>query len=344
MSVPALEQNEITPTAPAPTAPEPLVYVVVLNYNGRMHLEYCLPSLLATDYPNLRILFVDNDSADGSYEYARENFPQLEFLQTGANLGWAGGNNAGIRYALAKGAAYVCLANNDIRVHPQWVRGALAAFALDPLVRLASGVVHGDMRPAPLAEFTEASAAWQTHRAWFAPEYLSGMALFVDVRLFAEIGWIDEVYFAYCEETDLQMRAEKAGLLRARYNVPVWHYSSGTFARHKLRAARLTIRNNIRLALKQYPPVRILKAVLNVFYIGCFPVCPGDRADVTVARLRPRNIVLNLLLDLEGVVWNLLHLRQTLTQRREDRARIAAVLAARAARTPGDGRGGACAE
>ena len=77
----------------------PLVYVIVLNYNGREHLEYCLPSIMGSIYPNFKVLFVDNASTDDSLEFVRRNFSQMDVLQTGKNLGWAGGNNAGIAEA-----------------------------------------------------------------------------------------------------------------------------------------------------------------------------------------------------------------------------------------------------
>lgn len=297
---------------------QPLVYVIVLNYNGRAHLEYCLPSILASAYPNFRVLFVDNASADDSVAYVRAHYPHMELLQTGANLGWAGGNNAGIAYAKQHGAQYVVLANNDIRVHPQWIAGAVEAFGSQPRVGLVSGMVFGDVAPVPLEEYETACAQWRELAFWPAQEKLCGMALFVDMRLFDQIGTIDETYFAYAEETDFGIRAEAAGYARLRTNVPIWHYSSGTFSRYRLRASYLAIRNTMRLAIKHYPLVRLLKTILNIFYIGCWPLYKGDMRNVTISRLRPRNVLLNLGLDLYCLGWNLWHLPATLRRRRED--------------------------
>ncbi|MCE9608909.1 MAG: glycosyltransferase family 2 protein [Chthoniobacter sp.] len=300
----------------------PLVYVIVLNYNGRMHLEYCLPSIAASDYQNFRVLLVDNASTDDSLDFLQTSFPNIEVLQTGNNLGWAGGNNAGIAYAIENGARYVVLANNDIRVHPQWITAAVAAFEALPDVAFVSGTVFGDVIPTPLEEYDKACARWQGIKFWRTNEFLSGMALFVDTEIFPRIGTIDEAYWAYCEETDLEIRAEAAGFARAATNVPVWHHSSGTFSRYRLRAAYLAIRNSMRLTIKHDRPLRQIKAILHIFYVGCWPFYRGNTADVTIARLRPRNVLANLGLDLYCLSWNLFNLPATIRRRRADYALV----------------------
>ncbi len=300
----------------------PLVYVIVLNYNGRAHLEYCLPSIFESTYPNFRILLVDNASTDDSLEFSRKLFPQMEVLQTGKNLGWAGGNNAGITYALNRGAQYVALANNDIRVHSQWITAAVAAFQADPDVVFVSPTVFGAVAPAPIEDYEKACAEWEGIKFWQTKELLSGMALFVDSQLFGRIGMIDEAYWAYAEEVDLEVRAEAAGFVRAQTNVPIWHYSSGTFARYRLRAAYLSIRNGIRLSIKHDGPLKRMKTILKIFYIGCWPFYRGDMKNVTIARLRPRGVLVNFGLDLYCLAWNIFHLPETLRRRREDYALI----------------------
>lgn len=300
----------------------PLVYVIVLNYNGRQHLEYCLPSIMSSAYANFRVLLVDNASTDDSLEFLGKNFPQIDALQTGKNLGWAGGNNTGINYAVQRGAKYVALANNDILVHPEWISAAVAAFEAEPKVAFVTGNVFGNVIPTPVEEYEKACAEWDGIRFWLTEEFLSGMALLIDTRLFDRIGMIDEGYWAYGEETDLEIRAKAAGFARAFTNVPVWHHSSGTFSRYRIRAAYLAIRNDMRLSIKHDALLNKLKRIVKIFYIGCWPFFRGDMRDVTIARLRPRNVIVNFGLDLFCLGWNLLHLPQTLRRRREDYALI----------------------
>ncbi|MDW8091366.1 MAG: glycosyltransferase family 2 protein, partial [Meiothermus sp.] len=93
-----------------------LVYVIVLNWNGWKDTIECLSSLRHSDYPNYEIVVVDNNSEDDSVVRIREAHPQVPIIQAEDNLGFAGGNNLGIRYALSKGAEFVWLLNNDTKV------------------------------------------------------------------------------------------------------------------------------------------------------------------------------------------------------------------------------------
>jgi GT2 family glycosyltransferase len=91
----------------------PFIYVIVLNYNRRDDTLDCLSSLFRMDYPNFKVLMVDNASSDGTAEAVRREYPQAEVLQNEKNLMYAGGNNAGIKFALEHGADWVLLLNND---------------------------------------------------------------------------------------------------------------------------------------------------------------------------------------------------------------------------------------
>ena len=91
----------------------PLVYAVVLTFNVRDMSKRCFESLRTLTYPNLRVLVVDNGSTDGTEEMARMDFPDFSVIQTGANLGYTGGNNRGIEDALRHEADYVLILNPD---------------------------------------------------------------------------------------------------------------------------------------------------------------------------------------------------------------------------------------
>src|SRR5712691_1075109 len=82
----------------------PSVTVIVLNWNGRDDTLACIGSLAGMDYPNFAVIVVDNGSTDGSVTALRHRFPHLEIVETGRNLGFAGGNNVGMRLALDRGA------------------------------------------------------------------------------------------------------------------------------------------------------------------------------------------------------------------------------------------------
>jgi GT2 family glycosyltransferase len=119
----------------------PRVAIVILQWRRVEETIGCLRSLAALDYPNHRVLVVDNHSADGSVARLRRAFPAVDVLENPENLGFAGGCNAGIRAALADPAvAYVLLLNNDTRVAADLVTRMVAAAEADPTVAVVGAV------------------------------------------------------------------------------------------------------------------------------------------------------------------------------------------------------------
>ena len=295
-----------------------LVYVIVLNYNGKQHLEYCLPSILKTKYENYRIIVVDNNSSDNSVDYVKKNHPEIAIIQCCENKGWAGGNNVGISYAKEHGAEYVVLANNDIKVHPLWVQSAVNAFESDSCVGFVGCNVFGAVRAEPVEDFNKACDEWKQIEYNYTDEYIDGMVLFVRSSVFDNLGMIDEAFFVYAEETDFEIRGKLAGYKRIKTNVPIWHYSSGTFKEMKIKGSYLAIRNQIRLAIKHEDFLKVLKVIASTYKTGCNPFFKGDMTDATIYRLRPRGLVFNFSLITYCVLWNLFKLKSTLKQKQKD--------------------------
>ena len=177
-----------------------LVYVIVLNYNGRHHLEYCLPSLVATQYPNYRIVLVDNASTDGSVEYARENF-EIEIIQNHRNLSYAGGNNVGIRYALDQCADYIVLQNNDTKVDPRWLDQAVTVAEVNPRVgfigfNMLQEYIQGEDPDGE--QFRALMSTWD-HVEVTPARHITGAALFVRAEVLSAVGLFDEASTFYGE-------------------------------------------------------------------------------------------------------------------------------------------------
>jgi GT2 family glycosyltransferase len=294
---------------------------VVLNYNGLDHLKYCLPSILATDYPAFTVIVVDNASSDGSADFVRQNYPQVNLIISDTNRGWSGGNNLGIGFARRCGAEYVVLANNDIRVDPRWVSAAVGVAQQDPRVGIVGFQIIEPRGDDHDAGFAQAMALWSGLRVSEA-KYVDGMAMFVRTRVFDEIGMIDEGFFVYAEDNDLVLRARKAGYRVVATNVPIWHKGQGYWGRAPLRAAALQMRNNLRLSIKHDNLWGILYQIARHFAKGCLPWVSVDLRDPVARRLRPSNIVINGVLLLYALAWNLYHLPQTLRRRREDMKHI----------------------
>ena len=197
----------------------PKVFAIILNYNGKDFLLSCIESLYKSDYPNLEIVVVDNNSTDGSLEDAREKFSRLHFIKNSENMGFAAGNNVAIRFALEKMADYVFLLNNDAVVEPD---------AISKLVTEAGKDSSGGV-------WSPVILSWDKSRVWFAggdvlwdkmktfhittvpsdspyqTGYVSGCAILIKKDVFKKIGLFDERFFLYYEDADFSHQAKKAG-------------------------------------------------------------------------------------------------------------------------------------
>lgn len=118
----------------------PLVYVIILNWNRADETIACLNTVLRSDYPNFRAVVIDNGSTDDSVTRIQEAFPDIKLLCNDANLGYAEGNNVGIRHALENEAEYVLLLNDDARVEKDTL-SHLATAAADPTVAAVGGKI-----------------------------------------------------------------------------------------------------------------------------------------------------------------------------------------------------------
>ena len=98
----------------------PSVSVIVVNFNKKYYLDFCLNSLLKLNYPRSRyeIILVDNNSSDGSADYVQKTFPSVKIIKLKRNIGWVGGINVGAKHATGE---YLILLNNDIYVDKNWM-------------------------------------------------------------------------------------------------------------------------------------------------------------------------------------------------------------------------------
>ena len=205
----------------------PTIFVVILNWNGRDDTLACLASVMQITYSAFRVLVVDNGSSDDSVSAIRSRFLNVEVIETGSNLGFAGGNNVGIQRALDLGADYVLLLNNDTEVASDLLEALLAAAQRFPQAGAFSAKIYFHAEPDRLwyagASWNEAAARFEQvgegvrddGRQAFGiaaeTEYACGCAFFVSAARLREIGLLDADYFLYFEETDWCFRARASG-------------------------------------------------------------------------------------------------------------------------------------
>ncbi len=106
---------------------DPLISIITVNFNGKVFLKNLFDSILSVDYPSekIQLIMVDNASTDGSVEFVRKEFPQVEIIALDRNKGYSGGNNEGFKRSQGK---YIVLINNDCVVEKDWLREMLSIF------------------------------------------------------------------------------------------------------------------------------------------------------------------------------------------------------------------------
>jgi hypothetical protein len=259
----------------------PKVAAVVLTYNDRENLLACLLSLRQVTYPNLWVIVSDNGSTDGSIEAVRSMFPEVTLLENGRNLFWAGGNNVGIELALAHGADWVLLLNNDIEVHPDFVTELVRAGESDPRVGVvgpkiyyhgdpkrlwyAGGKVHlwrGLVRHVGIREIDEGQYDERTET-----DYVTGCALMARREVFEKIGLIDPIYKAYAEDVDFCWRAKRAGF-RIVYEpkAVLWHKVGGYWGVVTSRKIRQKLRSHF-IFFRRYSPWLAWVTTIPIFQV-----------------------------------------------------------------------------
>lgn len=201
----------------------PKIFTIILNYNGDGHVIKCLKSVAKSDCPNLEIVFVDNNSRDGSLEAAKNLFPRAHFIKNSKNIGFAAGINVGIRFALEKMADFIFLLNPDATVEKSAIREMSEIFKRSQRIGLVSPVIY--QIGTGKIWFSGGRINWLSMKALhqnepirekiYKTEYVSGCAMMVKKEVFKAAGLFDEDYFLYYEDADFCLRAQKAGFYSA---------------------------------------------------------------------------------------------------------------------------------
>jgi GT2 family glycosyltransferase len=220
-----MERAEIAPRAARAEPAGKSVLVIVLCHNGVELTMACLGSLRRQTYGGARVLVVDNASRDGTPQAVRERFPEVVVIEAGANLGFAAGNNLGLRYACAEGYTYALLLNNDTEVAADLVERLVAACEANPRVGVAGPRICYYDRPGTI---WSAGGAIDWGRGTTAmlgldmPDgppfdqpaevaFVTGCALLVRREVLEQVGLIDERFGMYYEEAEWCVRIGRAG-------------------------------------------------------------------------------------------------------------------------------------
>lgn len=198
---------------------EPVISVIIVNYNGDRFLDGCLSSLYQQTFKNFEIILVDNGSTDGSVAHIRTQFPSVKIIETGKNFGFSGGANSGIKNSNSE---FILTLNNDTMVDPHLLEELQKPMHSDPRVGMcASKILFPDRSINSTGIcISRSGAAWD--RGIYEPDDgrydkveevfgpCAGSALYRRAML-DEIGIFDEDFFIYMEDVDLAFRGRLSG-------------------------------------------------------------------------------------------------------------------------------------
>ena len=242
----------------------PRVWIVPVNFNGLEDTRKCLRSLAALTSP-ASVVVVDNASNEDPTATLKREFPAVHLIRNPVNAGWSGGNNAGIRFALARGADFILLLNNDTTVHPELIARLLAAANAHPECGIIGPVIR--YMDEPELAMTDGTRFNRPGYSGFfqrqpVPEregvveetdIVNGCCMMVRAAVFERIGLIDDRFFLIHEEADFCLRSREAGwscgILAEGL---VWHKGSSAFKRSGKRWQRYYDTRNLGLLLAKH--------------------------------------------------------------------------------------------
>lgn len=250
----------------------PLVSIVIVTWNGLSLLQQCLPSVVASGFPNFEIVLADNASTDASVAWVQSTYPDVKIVQHPENWAFCKGNNEAIPHTSGK---YIVLLNNDVEVTPGW---------LDPLVQVMESEARiGAVQPKLLQytardTFEYAGGAgghmdkygypFTRGRLFFSMEadtqqyddtcdifWATGAAVMFRKSALDEVGLLDESFFMHMEEIDLCWRLKRAGYrIKVAPASTVYHIGGASLPQGNSRKTYLNFRNNLVMLYKNLPP------------------------------------------------------------------------------------------
>ena len=298
----------------------PLVSVVIVNYNQKELTLNCLKSLSKITYPNIQIIVIDNNSEDDSAKVIASEYPKIKLVRNKENTGFTGGNNEGLKYTDGE---YILLLNNDTVVTPNFIEPLVEDF----LSQKDLGVVQSKMFVMDEPSLLDNVVSFQTltgflfHQGYLdtdKPDYqrflysfsAKGACMMID-RKVLDLGLFDEEYFAYFEETDLCWRVwlmgfkvgfeprsiiyHKMGATSSKMNSSFVHYHS--------------FKNRIRTIIKNAECKTLLwmlpiHVIICLSLAGYFFIIRSDGAKSVI----------------KALWWNITHIAKTMSLRKKIQA------------------------
>lgn len=223
------------------TTAQPLIGIVILNWNKADETIGCLKSVAQLTYPNLKVVLIENGSRDNSPERIRARFPALDILPLADNIGYGRAVNVGLTALLAAGVDYTFQLDNDARPAPDLFERLLAAMDADPRLAIAAPIIYRRDLPGTIAALgavmeprrvvalgeNVADTGQFAGQPSISVDFVYGCGLLARRSVLDEIGLLDPRFFLYYEDMDLCWRARLQGYRVACVTTAgVWHQGS----------------------------------------------------------------------------------------------------------------------
>ncbi len=243
---------------------------VILNTNRRQDTLDCLKSLAENSYPAHTALVVDNASQDESVEAIRAAFPETSIVCLTENLGYAGNNNVGIRWAIDQGADWILVLNEDTILAPDCLARMVETGESDPHIGVIGPMIYhfdepnviqtagGLLGPYWLAMLSGSNEPDEGQYHQRRVDWISGCAMLIRRAMIEQIGLLDERFFIYWEEVDWCLRASRAGWHLV--HVPearLWHKGVQRVYQPHPTVTYYTTRNRFLFLAKNRAPIKI---------------------------------------------------------------------------------------
>lgn len=289
--------------------------VVLLNFNGRHHLESFLPSVVEHSAP-YEVVVVDNGSSDESLEFVKSNYPQVSVIAFQENHGFCGGYNKALEAITSE---YVVLLNTDVEVTKNWIQPVLDEFIADESIKAAQPKIR-DFKAKDKFEYAGASGGYidklgypfcrgrifqtiETDEQQYEDTrdifWASGSCLFVHRETYLGLGGLDEDFFAHMEEIDLCWRIwSSGGRVIVVPQSTIHHVGGGTLDKSKPKKTYLNFRNGLSLLIKNEASNKLvwklpLRILLDWVALLKFSLESGPQHGLAILRAHA-HIIINL--------------------------------------------------
>jgi GT2 family glycosyltransferase len=277
--------------------PHCVISVVIPNWNGARYLEACLPALHRQSFTDAEIIVVDNGSEDESVNLIRRDYPSVRLIELPENVGFAAACNHGIRDARGR---FIVLLNNDTEADPGWLEALHDAAVRDKTIGMVASKILLSLETCEIDSvgmLVYADGIGRQRGRGRIDDgrfdkveeilYPSACAALYKKEMFDDIGLFDEDFFLYCEDTDLGLRAQRAGW-KAVFapKAVVLHKYSMTGGGYSLFKAMHVERNRMWVGIKNFPISWIVRMPFHTLRRYFFQACSMVSSRGSTARLK----------------------------------------------------------